>query len=524
MKRLPYLALLCYAMLVAAWILDLLTPQLFVAAILLNAPIALSGLALNSRLTTAMIVLAEVANVAAGYINGAQQHYHWDTIALGDRLLSGASFLLVGFLTIRAQEYSREAGSAGERAQLAADEKALRRALESVRATLNVSLVLRAIVREAQALLDADKTVLVVRTSSLDVPDVYGYERGSTDASVERRALDSATAAIVQRTSEDLHLIVAGPDDPVARMMLAEHGAQNMAAVRIQAPESPAVLLAFANAFRPGFERLLQQFAEGASVALNQAWLFMQLGSRNEKIASQRNALEERSRVIRDIVYALAHDLRTPLTAEHVTMQQALDGAYGPLPETYRDVLRTTLQANADLRHLVETLLVVARFESGESSTLRETFELGDQVRRVRDELASIASVKNVSVGVETNGTVRVCGDPSEVRRAVSNLLANAIAATPAGGQVRLAVGAAGGSARLSVEDEGCGVPAEQRGQLFERFGGSARTPGSGNGLGLYIVRLIAEKLGGTVTYAPRDPCGSVFGISLPLVEEKTHA
>ena len=69
-------------------------------------------------------------------------------------------------------------------------------------------------------------------------------------------------------------------------------------------------------------------------MALEQAQLFTQLGERNDEIAQQKNALAERSDVIRDIVYALAHDLRTPLAAAHVTMNQALAGAYGELPET----------------------------------------------------------------------------------------------------------------------------------------------------------------------------------------------
>src|SRR5580704_26174 len=71
---LPYL---CYALLAAAWIVDLYTPQLFVAAILLNGPIALSSIALNSRLTTGLVVAAQIANLIAGYSNGVAAGYHW---------------------------------------------------------------------------------------------------------------------------------------------------------------------------------------------------------------------------------------------------------------------------------------------------------------------------------------------------------------------------------------------------------------------------------------------------------------
>ncbi len=90
----------------------------------------------------------------------------------------------------------------------------------------------------------------------------------------------------------------------------------------------------------------MRAFAEQAAMALEQARLFTQLGERNEEIARQKDELTERSDVIRDIVYALAHDLRTPLAAAHVTMNQALSGAYGELPERYSEILKTALAAN----------------------------------------------------------------------------------------------------------------------------------------------------------------------------------
>lgn len=70
------LAVLCFVLLLAAWVLDLFTPQLFVAAILFNIPVALSSLSLRRNLTISLVIAAEIANLIAGYVNGVQAHYH----------------------------------------------------------------------------------------------------------------------------------------------------------------------------------------------------------------------------------------------------------------------------------------------------------------------------------------------------------------------------------------------------------------------------------------------------------------
>jgi len=109
-------------------------------------------------------------------------------------------------------------------------------------------------------------------------------------------------------------------------------------------------------------------------------------------------------------------------------------------------------------------------------------------------------------------------GDPHEIRRAITNLLANAIEATPRGGHVTVRGIRNGEWIEIAVEDDGYGVSEERRQGLFQRFGGGQA--GAGTSLGLYIVRRIAEKYGGSVQYAPRSPRGSTFTMKLPMLEE----
>lgn len=514
------MAVLCYALLIAAWLVDLLTPQLFIASILLNGPIALSSLALRTRLTAQLVVAAEVANAIAGYVNGAQAGHHWDAVAIGNRLLLAASFVLAGYLSMKAQEYAREAGESEGRMRQVQIERSLREATGRVRETLNVELVERAILRESLALLGASAAMLIVRDSSFSLPLVIEYAGGDADISFERRNLSTELASLAQRARESTGVVRITDSDALGRLTLEALQAREVLAARVRADGvvSDDVLVELAGgraAFAGDCVPAMQAFAEQAGIALEQARLFAQLGERNDEIAQQKDELGRRSEVIRDLVYALAHDLRTPLVAADVTMKQALDGAYGALPPRYAEILRATLAANEDERRIVESLLLIARYEAGEESNLHESIALAPLLTSAIEELRPVAESKTVHLSDDAKGTdLPVAGDPYELRRAIINLIANAIAATPEGGTIRVRGDRSEGKVTVTIDDDGYGVPAELRPALFTRFG-RARS-GGGSGLGLYIVRRIVEKHGGTVAFAPREPRGSSFTMTLP--------
>ena len=311
----------------------------------------------------------------------------------------------------------------------------------------------------------------------------------------------------MQRIAEDREIVEIRETDALGRLLLATFEAPYAIAAPLVEHESFFGVLVLTRGdapFAPRFQESLRYYVDQAGIALAQVSLFRELGARNEQLGTANAALQERTDVIRDIVYALSHDLRTPLAAARLTMQQALDGAYGPLPDGYRAILERTVQSNDELQRLAETLLLVSRYESGERSTRREPVDL----------------VFHGDTGCYTmlGGEAFVSADPGEMRRALVNLVANAVNFTPGGGSVTIRIERSGDRTRLSVEDTGFGVPEPERARLFERLGAGSGRPGAGSGLGLYIVRRIAESHAGAVDYEPRPEGGSIFTLRLPAL------
>ena len=211
----------------------------------------------------------------------------------------------------------------------------------------------------------------------------------------------------------------------------------------------------------------------------------------------------------RAFVADAAHELRTPLTALQLQLQLVERAESAGEREAAIGQLKSGLQRAT---HAVQQLLTLARQEPGAVEYRLAPVSLADLVRNSVVAHARLAEAKTIDLGVtEIDEAAVVSGDADALRILLDNLLDNALRYSPAGGKVDVSCGRQDGHFFLTVADSGEGIPPNERERVFDRFyrrGGEGDGVSTGSGLGLSIVRMIAERHGARVTLADSEAGG----------------
>ncbi|HZU19488.1 MAG TPA: GAF domain-containing protein [Candidatus Dormibacteraeota bacterium] len=242
-------------------------------------------------------------------------------------------------------------------------------------------------------------------------------------------------------------------------------------------------------------------------------------------ILALRNALlfartEEASRVKTDFLDMAAHELRTPLTVINGYLSILLGGALGPIPPAWEEPLRILDAKSAELRRLVDDLLLAARLETGRLNSVQEPVDLRELASEVAQAAGGVPELALPPV------PVMVKGDRDQLTCLLGHLVSNALAYGRDGvapwAQITVESLDGRGEARVLVEDRGRGLAPGQEEHIFERFA-RVEDPDHpmvpGTGLGLYIARGLAVRHGGRLLLEwSRPGVGSRFALYLPLL------
>ncbi len=216
----------------------------------------------------------------------------------------------------------------------------------------------------------------------------------------------------------------------------------------------------------------------------------------------------------RRFVANAAHQLRTPLT---LLATQASVAAREADEQRRRDALNALTRSTRQASRLAEQLLTLTRAEPGSRTPRAERIDMAQVARLVLEAQAEDALKRNIDLGLEAEGEAPVVGDGTMLREMVVNLVDNALHYTPSGGEVTVCVVREEGSVVLTVDDNGPGIPEEEREQVFERFYRIMGTQAEGSGLGLAIVREVVEGAGGTVSLGTSKAGGLSVSVTLPM-------
>jgi two-component system, sensor histidine kinase and response regulator len=248
----------------------------------------------------------------------------------------------------------------------------------------------------------------------------------------------------------------------------------------------------------------------------------------NRDLEQQRDRIELQNLQREDFIAHLTHDLRTPLVAANIMYKLFEQEAFCPLSTEMHQALAAMYRSNENLLDLVNTLLEVNRYESGQKDLTLTQCDMWEIMQAVVEELQPLACYKSIALTLISTEpdpeSLKVLGDCQEIRRAISNLVGNALKFTDAG-SVELKLGfspaavdetaAMNGWVTIDVRDTGLGISEEEQKIVFERFR-TGKTRQAGSGLGLHLVARIVTTHNGTITVTSRSGQGSLFHVRLP--------
>ena len=223
----------------------------------------------------------------------------------------------------------------------------------------------------------------------------------------------------------------------------------------------------------------------------------------------------------REFVANVSHELRTPLTNIRSYTETLLDAA-GDIPlDTEKQFLGVISSESERMARIVTDLLTLSKLDYGRMELRMTRFQLGDMLKNVANAMKLTAEDSGHELTVDTPDDLpQIVGDRERIEQVVVNILSNAVKYTPAGGHIRLSARAVPRNrVRITVEDDGVGIPAADVPRLFERFyrvdKARSRAAG-GTGLGLAIAKEIVEQHEGKIALASEYGKGTTVTITLP--------
>jgi signal transduction histidine kinase/putative methionine-R-sulfoxide reductase with GAF domain len=406
------------------------------------------------------------------------------------------------------------------------------------RSTTNVQPVFDAIVKSVARLFErSTATITRLEGGQLHYTASASGRQSELDMVARVRAIyplpfepelsPSSRAILEQRIIEVLD--AAGPDTPEftrqAQQALGFRSATFVPLIR-EGRGIGAIALAHPE---PGFKltdtqrSLVQTFADQAVIAIENARLFEEVQARTRELAKTVEDLEIASQHKSQFVANMSHELRTPLAAILGYAELMQEGFYEAQGPKSLDALIRIRSNGKHLLGLINTVLDVAKIESGQFTLNMTEYAIESVVETVRSATESLAQSKNLALKTEVAKSLPIgLGDEQRLTQVLLNLVGNAIKFTDTG-EVLVTANAVDEHFSVTVADTGPGIPSAEQARIFEQFhqvDSSLTKAKGGTGLGLAIAKQIVEMHGGRIWVESTVGKGSTFQIEFPTRAE----
>lgn len=249
----------------------------------------------------------------------------------------------------------------------------------------------------------------------------------------------------------------------------------------------------------------------------------LRLREGQKSLTQLNHKLSENSRLKSEFMATITHELKTPLTSIVAFCELLLDEIPGPINVEQKENLLDIKTSAQQLMFLISDILDMAKFEAGALRIEKERVEISDLFRVVRRTMSSIAYQNNVELVVKKSNLPLILGDPERLKQMIINLISNSIKFSKEGGQITVYAEAEKDFAAISVADTGEGIPPELMPHIFEKFRQgeeSLKRRRGGTGLGLALVKSLAELQGGSIAVTSELGKGTTFTIRIPYAKQ----
>jgi signal transduction histidine kinase/putative methionine-R-sulfoxide reductase with GAF domain len=394
------------------------------------------------------------------------------------------------------------------------------------RATFDLPRVLDTLVESAATLCDSYDTAILQKDGDVlrivshrgNIPSIgrQGIVPLTRGSAAWRAVLDKQTIHLADAQSETDEY----PHSSATAQRLGYHTL--LAVPLIGAGEAVGVITLRRSQVRSFTDRqieLLQTFADQAVIAIENARLFEEVQARTRELAKTVEDLEIASQHKSQFVANMSHELRTPLAAILGYAELMQEGFYEVQGPKSLDALTRIGSNGKHLLGLINTVLDIAKIESGQFTLNMVEYAIESVVETVRSATESLAQNKKLALKTEVAKSLPIgLGDEQRLTQVLLNLVGNAIKFTDTG-EVRVTAKAINGHFNISVADTGPGIPADHQTRIFEQFhqiDSSNTKAKGGTGLGLAIAKEIVEMHGGRIWVESTVGKGSTFQMEIP--------